>query len=133
MPVQTCPWLRHCLTCTDLVINFHTKNILVYYNAIKYFTGIFVGIKFLLKSASVEQIPQHLLESVSTCYSHRIQACKWCFLTHLPSTHKQLQSMTVDTASSICRKCLCYNGTITVIPAASDLCETSYYGNFVAV
>jgi len=101
------------------------------------FTCVFTGgRKFLLnktKFTSVEQIPQHLLESVSTCYSQRIQACKWCFLTHLPSTHKQLQSMTVGTASSICRKCLRYNGTITVIPAASNLCETSCYGNFVAI
>ena len=97
------------------------------------FTG---GKKFLLNKTrfkSVEQIPQHLLESISTRYSQRIQACKWCFLTHLPSTHKQLQSMTVGTGSSICRKCLRYNGTITVIPAASDLCETSCYGNFVAI
>ena len=80
---------------------------------------------------SVEQIPQHLLESVSTCYSQRVQACKWCFLTHLPSTQKQLQSMSVTT-TNICRKCPRNNGKITVIPA-SDLCETSCYGNFVAI
>ena len=80
---------------------------------------------------SVKQIPQHLLESVSTCYSQRIQACKWCFLKCLPSTLKQLYSMSVAT-TGICRRCLHNNGTITVIPA-SDLCETSCYGNFVAI
>ena len=95
------------------------------------FTG---GKSFLLNKtrfASVKQIPQHLLESVSTCYSQRIQACTWCFLTYLPSTKKQLQSISVVT-TGICRKCLRNNGTITVIPA-SNLCETSCYGNFVAI
>ena len=95
---------------------------------------MFTGRKFLLNKtrfASVEQIPQHLLESVSTCYSQRIQACTWCFLTYLPSTRRQLQSVSVAT-TGICRKCLRNNGTINVIPA-SDLCETSCYGNFVAI
>ena len=96
---------------------------------------MFTGGKFLLSKtrfASVEQIPQHLLESVSTCYSQRIQACKWCFLTHLPSKLKQLHLISVPT-TGICRRCLRNNnGTITVIPA-SDLCETSCYGNFVAI
>ena len=96
---------------------------------------VFIGRKlFLLNEArftSVKQIPQHLLEDISMCFSQKIQACKWCFLTHLPSTRKQLQSMLVaDTG--ICRKCLCNNGVITVIPA-SDLCEVSCYGNFVAI
>ena len=95
------------------------------------FTG---GKLFLLsktKFTSAERIPQHLLESVSTCYSQKMLACTWCFLTHLPSTRKQLQSMTVA-ATGICKKCLRNNGTITVIPA-SDLCEASCYGNFVAI
>ena len=92
---------------------------------------VFTGGKFLLSKtrfASVEQIPQHLLESVSTCYSQRKRACKRCFLTHLPSTWEQLHSMTVAT-TDICRRCHRNNGAITVIPA-SDLCETSCYGNF---
>ena len=81
---------------------------------------------------SVEEIPDHLLESVATCYSQRTQACKWCFLTHLPSGRKQLNSMSVSGTGSICTRCLRNNGTITVIPA-SNLCETSCYGNFVAI
>ena len=80
---------------------------------------------------SAKQVPQHLLESVSECYSERVEACRWCFLTCLPSTPEQLQSLSV-TGTSICRKCLCNNGTITVMPA-SDLCETSPYGKFVAI
>ena len=97
---------------------------------------VFTGEKlFLLNKTrfpSVNKIPQHLLESVSTCYSQRIQACTWCFLTYLPSTRKQLQSVSVAGRAGICRKCLRNNGVITVIPA-SDLCETSCYGNFVAI
>ena len=97
---------------------------------------MFKGGKFILnktKFTSVEQIPQNLLESVSTCYSQRVQACTWCFLRHLPSTQKQLQPMLVNaTHTNICRKCLHNNGSITIIPA-SDLCETSCYGNFVAI
>ena len=95
---------------------------------------VFAGGKFLLsktKFTSVEKIPQHLLESVATCYSQRVQACQWCFLTRLPSTLKQLQSISVG-ARSVCKKCLRNNGTITVMPA-SDLCETSPYGKFVAI
>ena len=95
---------------------------------------MFTGGKFSLsktKFTSVEKIPQHLLESVATCYSQRVQACRWCFLTHLPSTLQQLQSISVATRS-VCKKCLRNNGTITVIPA-SDLCETSPYGKFVAI
>ena len=95
---------------------------------------VFTGGKLSLNKTrfrSIEQIPQHLLESVATCYSQRIQACKWCFLTHLPSTQKQLQSMLIPT-SRICGKCLHNSGAITVIPA-SGLCETSCYGNFVAI
>ena len=34
--------------------------------------------------------------------------------------------------TGICRRCLHNNGTITVIPA-SNLCETSRYGGFVAI
>ena len=96
---------------------------------------VFTGEKFLLsktKFTSTEQIPQILLESISTCYSQRVQACRWCFLTRLPSTLKQLQSISVA-ARSVCKKCLRNNGTITVMPA-SDLCETSPYGSkFVAI
>ena len=83
------------------------------------------------KFTSVKQIPQNLLESVSTCYSQRIQACKWCYLTYLPSTCNLLQSMSV-TATNVCKKCLRNNGSIIVIPA-SNLCETSCYGKFVAI
>ena len=93
---------------------------------------MFTDGKFLrskTKFTSAEQIPQDLLESVSTCYSQRVQACRWCFLTYLPSTVDQLQSVVT---THICRKCLRNNGTITVMPA-SDLCETSPYGKFVAI
>ena len=95
---------------------------------------MFTGAKFSIsktKFKSVEQIPQQLLESVATCYSQRIEACRWCFLTYLPSTRKKIQSLSV-TSTSICKKCLRNNKTITVIPA-SDLCETSPYGKFVAI
>ena len=96
--------------------------------------GVFAGDRFLLSKTrftSAEQIPQYLLESVIKCYSQRVQACRWCFLTHLSSTLKQLQSLSV-TSTSICKKCLRDNGTVTVMPA-SDLCETSAYGKFVAI
>ena len=65
------------------------------------------------------------------CYSEKVKACKWCFLTHLPSTREQLQLMLIPDKDT-CRKCLQKNGAITVIPA-SDLCEDSCYGNFVAI
>ena len=93
---------------------------------------VLTGGKFLrskTKFTSLEQIPQRLLESVAICYSQRVQACRWCFLTHLPSTVDQLQSVIT---TDICKKCFRNNGTITVIPA-SDLCETSPYGKFVAI
>ena len=94
---------------------------------------MFTGGKFLLtktRFTSVKKIPQRLLESVSTCYSQRVHVCRWCFLTHLPSTWYQLQliSVTMD----ICQRCLRNNGSITVIPA-SNLCEASCYGKFVAI
>ena len=95
---------------------------------------MFAGDRFLLSKTrftSAEQIPQYLLESVIKCYSQRVQACRWCFLTHLPSTLKQLQKLSV-TSTSICKKCLRNNKTITVMPA-SNLCETSPYGKFVAI
>ena len=95
---------------------------------------VFTGGKFLIsktKFTSVEKIPQHLLESVAICYSQKVEACRWCFLTYLPSTRKKILSLSV-TGTSICKKCLRNNGTITVIPA-SDLCETSPYGKFVAI
>ena len=82
---------------------------------------------------SVNEIPIHLLESISTCYSQKIQACYWCFLTHLPSTRQQLLSMSV--ASGVCGKCLrqrTRDELITVIPA-SNLCEPSAYGKFVSI
>ena len=95
---------------------------------------VFTGQKFLLsktKFTSVDKIQQHLLQSVAKYYSQRVQACRWCFLTHLPSTLKQLQFISV-TSRSVCKKCLRDNGSITVMPA-SDLCETSPYGKFVAI
>jgi len=58
------------------------------------------GAKFL----SVDEIPVHLLESISTCYSQKIPSCRWCFLTHLPSTQQQLLSMSIF--GGVCRKCL---------------------------
>ena len=82
---------------------------------------------------SVDEIPIHLLESISTCYSQKIQACYWCFLTHLPSTRQQLLSMSV--ASGVCRKCLrqrTRDELIIVIPA-SNLCEPSAYGKYVGI
>ncbi|XP_065891374.1 3'-5' exoribonuclease HELZ2-like isoform X2 [Dysidea avara] len=82
---------------------------------------------------SVDEIPIHLLESISTCYSQKIQACYWCFLTHLPSTRQQLLSMSV--ASGVCRKCLrqrTRDELIIVIPA-SNLCEPSVYGKYVGI
>ena len=85
------------------------------------------------KFTSVDEIPVHLLESISTCYSQKIQACYWCFLTNLPSTRQQLLSMSV--ASGVCRKCLrqrTKDELITVIPA-SNLCEPSAYGKFVGI
>ena len=95
---------------------------------------MFTGEKFSIsktKFKSVEQIPQQLLESVATCYSQRIEVCRWCFLTYLPSTRKKILSLSV-TSKSICKKCLRNNGSIIVMPA-SDLCETSPYGKFVAI
>jgi len=87
------------------------------------------GTKFM----TVDKIPVHLLESISTCYSQKIQACRWCFLTHLPSTQQQLQSMSV--ARGVCKKCLRQrtgNEVIPVIPAC-NLCEPSAYGKFVGI
>ena len=95
---------------------------------------MFTGEKFSIsktKFKSVEQIPQQLLESVATCYSQRIEACRWCFLTYLPSTRKKILSLSV-TSTSICKKCLRNNGSIIVMPA-SDMCETSPYGKFVGI
>ena len=96
--------------------------------------NVFIGERFILSETrftSVEKIPQLLLKSVLKSYSQKVEACRRCFLTHLPSTLKQLQSVSVATRS-VCKKCLRNNGSITVIPA-SDLCETSPYGNFVAI
>ena len=82
---------------------------------------------------SVDEIPVHLLESISTCYSQKIPSCRWCFLTHLPSTQQQLLSMSIF--GGVCRKCLRQrtgDEIMTVIPA-SNLCEPSAYGKFVGI